>query len=414
MLDLLRDLPGWMVMSLTFALPVLFAPIRRSQSLLLAIWFTLGLHHAAAIVNCYLFLLPGAEEDARAMDATAMGADYVHLLRNPYVLMLRAFYQSFGRSHLLGCELSVLAYSASVVVLVYLIRYLGSERWQAPMVLLFGSLPGAVFNCSVTLRESYQTLGILLVIWCLVQVREGRPWYYLGMLVCVVALAQLHNGLALFSLGVTAVSVIWGLRGSSAVAGLLIILVVLGALWQRARILDALAQHSAAVNSLAQGRLIQDAASYRDFQAQDRATYRARLDTSSVFGFLTTFPRVLFLYMFSPLPWQARGLKDLYAVAESLLRMALCLGALVNVRQSSRERRVKLLGVLIFFLTLEALWSIGTGNWGQAIRHRVVGWGLLVICGAEPWLKLASSGRRRGARKVAQPSPPSPEPALAS
>lgn len=75
-------------------------------------------------------------------------------------------------------------------------------------------------------------------------------------------------------------------------------------------------------------------------------------------------------------------------------------GLLNNIRESQGPRRDTLIMLAILFWSLELLWSIGTSNWGQAIRHRAVGYGFLVILGGDWWLdRLSKSKAERAAGK---------------
>lgn len=346
-------------MVLTFGVPLLSARIRHHPALLLACWAVLGLHQAAALTNCFIATIPMGEEDARTFHLVAQGLRPQETY-HPYASCLHAVYHYLGCSHLLGCELSVLAFALSLLVFVELV-----ERHRVPLVLLFGSLPALVCATSVTLRESFQ---VLLVLTATLMLTRGRA---LPALLALALLAKLHNGLALFALALAGLA-LWRRPALALVLALLL-----------AAFPGYLVSSSPATSSLFQGTLLREASTYRQGVPRSSKTYHAPLDTSSLGGFAATFPPVLGLYLFAPLP----GAWHFYATAESCVRLVLCSGILLAPRRWLP---------LLIFLALESLWAVGTSNWGQAIRHRTVGYGLLVALGATPWLDLML--RRRFSR----------------
>lgn len=355
---------------LSLALPVFSARVRSRPGLLLVMWLVLALHHLAALVNCYLTPIPMAGEDALTFDRTAQGL-LVDQPYHPYVAGLHLVYHYLGCSQLLGCELSVLAFCLASMVFLALVDDLGYSAHAPILLLLFGCLPAALCGTSVTLRESYQALMILTATWMLMR------RHTVGAMLSLLLLALLHNGLALLALGLAMLAAL-----TRPLPGLALLVLAL-------LVCPLVSASSPAAVALSRGTLMQEASTYREGVPAARKTYRAPLDTGSVEGLISTFPRVWLLYMFSPLPGTATGLEGLYGTLESLLRVALCGGILL-----AGIRRPRLYPLLVLFL-LEALWAVGTANWGQAIRHRIVGYGLLVALGAGPWLDL---GKRRGFR----------------
>jgi hypothetical protein len=112
-----------------------------------------------------------------------------------------------------------------------------------------------------------------------------------------------------------------------------------------------------------------------------RTNFSLMLDTSSVFGIVTTVPMVFVEYMFAPFPWQVENVKDICAFFESTLRFALLFFALFSWRRSSGEVRSCCGFLLIVVLGMELMWALGTANWGTAVRHHVPAYGIIVLLG---------------------------------
>jgi hypothetical protein len=100
---------------------------------------------------------------------------------------------------------------------------------------------------------------------------------------------------------------------------------------------------------------------------------------------------VILNYWFSPLPWQVRGLLDLYGLGESFVRLVLVWGLLLSFRKIPKEMKFEHLLLVGLYLLVELMWAAGTANWGTAFRHRVVGYGLLVVLGGIGWVSGYSS-----------------------
>lgn len=396
---LLQDAVGWFVVPVTFAIPLLSEQIRKNQTLMLACWFAIFLHQAAAITNCYLFTLPGCDNDAFAMQAAAVNpGTRPNLDLLPYVIALRYIYDSVGVSQFLGSQLSIVSFATCLLMFVDLCLLIETRVKPALLVLLFTCWPITIINTSVTLRESYQVLAVLCIGWSLMALRgkQAQPKAYPILVAGIVMVFNLHRGLVFYSLAMAGVAYMQLARNTMAI--LLSAALVLGVMAGGFLANDP---KQSAFSRLSGGFDVGTAVTYRDNITGGRASYNVVIDTKSVPGFFLSVSLCFILYMFAPLPWMASGLPDLYALLESVFRMFLVGGMIANVRESQGDRRSKLMLMVILFLSLEFLWSLGTSNWGQAIRHRAVGYAFLVILGGDWWL--ARLSRRMGMQGFREP-----------
>ena len=293
-----------------------------------------------------------------------------------------------GASELFGCELSILAFTLRVLVFLQMVRWVGSERHAVPLVLLYGCLPSAVLHGSVILRESYQMLAMLLVVWLLTRMtaNPAQIWNYVGLILSLIFLGALHNGLVVLSLGLALVAGLWTLRLNPWLSLVVVVPVCLTLVVYYQPIVRFLETHSLAARAISQGRLTSLVEDYRAHIWVTRTNYGGRLEATRIDRFLLTFPPVLTSYMFAPFPWQATGLKDLYALSESAFRLLLTWGLVWNLMRVERARRGKILALTLVFLLVETIWAVATSNWGQAIRHRLVAYSFFLLIGAEPYL----------------------------
>jgi len=379
------DMFGWLFFLLTFSLPLLSAQLRRDQSAYLCGALTIFLHNSAAVVHCYLVRLPSSAGDAAGFQQAAcdiaVGRQPRFYGNEPFTQFLGLLYSVCGSSEFVGCEASVVAFAASLIPFVALIDWLGLARRRCPLILIYGLLPAKILYCCVPLRESYEVLAFLTLICCLARINDSprEPLNYISSGLCMGLLTLSHRSLIIYLFLLATVGIAWIFcRRHSTIVIVSVGFVALPLLL--ALLLKSPIEESSSPKQADASDLVAYSIHYRETIGEGRANYGLTLDLSSPQGLLTTLPMVFIYYMFSPLPWQVNGLSDLYAILESTCRLALFISGLYFVQQN-RSKDLKPFFILIAFVCLEFLWSAGTSNWGQAIRHRVIAWGLLVLLG---------------------------------
>ncbi len=399
-----QDAAGWVLLYLTYALLMAFPEFRRDGKTALAGVIVLTAHHLVALYNAYVGTVIGADLDAASFHRYASGMTQgisVDSLLGPgtwiYVHFLALFYSLFGPSHLLGEELSVLAVALSCVVLVKLCGLTGFSRFCAGLLLLFGlSLSGLIF-LSITLRESWQVLFVFLSAYWALRVRSRMSGTNIAfLLLSAFGLGLLHEGLAPYAIFLIIFSLYWAV-GAGRPADIL---------WKRALLLTVAAallvtlaasvkQLGGASAALASGKALEYAQNYRLHSVQDaRAAYGVALDASTPLRFAATLPPVLVQYMFAPFPWQIGSLLDIEAMLEGWVRLALLVTSWRAWRLSVGEARSRIGFLFGLFLTMEFLWALGTINWGTAVRHHLLAYGLLALTGGPGLLLFLDRARR--------------------
>ena len=109
---------------------------------------------------------------------------------------------------------------------------------------------------------------------------------------------------------------------------------------------------------------------------------------------LMTLTNIYLHYLFAPWFGIERWV-DVYAVAESWMRIILLAGIAVNTPDILRERKGGVIFIFLLYLGLTALWAVGTTNYGQGIRHHVLtNWMLVMVAVASiPSLPKAADRR---------------------
>ena len=125
---------------------------------------------------------------------------------------------------------------------------------------------------------------------------------------------------------------------------------------------------------------------------EGRAIYRTDIAISGLGDLVLYMPVFLFQYLFEPMPWRMSSLLDVVALLENVLRAWLIWNVLKYFRVISNKNPMyiehKLFGhgrliffIFLSFLVMESIWSTGTSNWGNAMRHHVPSLGMLLVAG---------------------------------
>ena len=381
----MQDWAGWLLILFNFSIVLMWKNIRDDTKVVYAIWFCLVLHHAVVFWNVYI-------PDAFSFHGDGL---YLALLPEPewiifnkngaisFTHFLGFIYRAFSASFLFGRELSVLCFVLSCVVLVKLADLLDMRRFRVGIILIFGLLPSAVTFMSVTLREPWEALFFLMSLYCTIRLRNRPGIMNISfLLMSVSCMSILHHALRYYAVYLVVICIYWGIFGRKKnvrvarhvrflLAGILIACVVV--LTQKMgwymSVRDAIEGATGTRLALLK---------YTDV----RTNFSFILDTSSIFGIVTTVPMVFIEYMFAPFPWQIENVKDIIASLESILRFALLFFAISWWHRSSGEVRSHYSFLLIAVLGMELVWALGTANWGTAPRHHVLGYGVIVLLGA--------------------------------
>ena len=117
-----------------------------------------------------------------------------------------------------------------------------------------------------------------------------------------------------------------------------------------------------------------------------RAQYTFLFPTiDNIFDFLFIFlPKNFLKYFLEPIPLlRSISFIDFYLVLENCIRFILLLFCFKNFILLSKNTRSNtrfiFLFIFISYVCLEAMWSVGTINWGTASRHHIPSYGLLAI-----------------------------------
>jgi hypothetical protein len=391
--------------------PICAREFRNSAQLMLAYWFLIAIHQAVAFTNAFLFTTISGSGDATGFHNKAItfvqSEHFAFYLYGGhfYANMLGIVYWIFGTSKILGQQLSILAFSISCVVLVKILCQLELSRYKVPVLLAFGALPTMVFLGSLTSREPHEIMFFMLASYfgLKMYIARGINKYLLFMIMSAVGMAVFHQALyvyacfliMLFLLWPHGPVYVWSVRKLRVVAAFAVpVLILVSANYLAGNSPLSVFGNSplSFFNDIATSLwgdkdVLERAAWYRDAATVSRASYGIALDLSSSFATIYSSLQIYIYYLFAPFPWQVSNIPDLYAALESFLRLVLIYFALKNWRNAYGEQR-RLIGLmLILFFSMAFLWALGTTNYGQAIRHHMLSWWIIVILGVPPLLE---------------------------
>lgn len=382
---------GVVLLVATFVLPVLFHDIRRRKRLLFCIFIVLLAHQGVAVYN--VTVQPIIQLDSYSFHKMASlcanddsgVADFAYYKGFKfYTFLLCKVYTVFGPSLLLGDEISILLFTLSIVLFVRLIFLIGYTEYVVPMVLLYGLLPELVIFTSITMRESYILLTFIAAVYYALKYDETRRIYYIPvLLIAGFALAMIHRAMMIYVPIMIITLFLFSarrfivfsnsvfLRKKFVICLCILIAISAGAfssgLTKHMPVLDYL-------DTYKHDRMRQE-------RFADRATYSTNVDLSSPITAVRTIATIYANYMFMPFMWQITCSKDIYAFFSVLIRTTLLLLFIYAlVKAPFRKRRI--LGLfLVLYFAQSALWSLGTANYGTAIRHHITHYWLLVLGG---------------------------------
>jgi len=112
-----------------------------------------------------------------------------------------------------------------------------------------------------------------------------------------------------------------------------------------------------------------------------RASFDVGLDASSWVALMGSWVKVYLYYLFSPFPWQVQNLLDGYAFIEAFVRMLLIVATIYTGIRRNYHYKYYIFQLLFIYFIMTALWSFGTANYGQAIRHHLLTNWILLLTG---------------------------------
>ena len=349
------------------------------------IYFGFFLRLLIAIWNGFFGPSLGADMDAMSFHSEAV--EYSKNLNFDefrigwiYSYGLGIFYFLFSDSLFMGSLLSCFAWLVSAFFLRDSMRLLSISNSNAAKAMwIYIILPSSILFASVTLREPYQLMFVNMAIFSALKIYLHRSLsYWILLIIAAIGMGVLHG--ALFAFGfilIISLMMLISLRGSSKKSILKVFII------SPAILLLLFYGFSLFTNvsySLENGL----GSAVEDFQkgglnADGRANYKDDIEINGILGLVMFIPVSIFQYLFEPMPWRVSALFDVAVLLENCLRAWLIWKMMRGLRTAENDERKILLFLFVLYMILETIWSLGTINWGTAMRHHLPSMGILVL-----------------------------------
>jgi hypothetical protein len=288
-----------------------------------------------------------------------------------YSYWLSFFYSIFSNSRIVGFLLSWIVWLISAIYFKKVCSLLGFSNKQVTIYLfLYCFLPSSLFYASDTMREAYQMLFLIFVVYFGINyLRFGKVLYFFKLFFSLFILCLLHHVFIGFSILILAYLLLkkFTIKKSVFVFVIFSILFTFFGSLFKGYIPSSLSLTESVERFNEIGRSL-----------EANSTYPTLFGTSNpVIGFFTNFLQ----YLLEPFPWRIKNFFDVVVFVENSLRFIFLFYIIkyVFIKKTRSKFNVDLRFLLFCFFVMEGLWSLGTSNWGTAIRHHLPAVGVLLF-----------------------------------
>lgn len=336
-----------------------------------------------------VFILPNAAGDAEGFYRSAAAIASGNLSRSNFAFtsVMGTIFSYTGISRMLG-QFFVLIFS---VVAMHAAGWIFNElkiskdKKKAAMYILC-LLPNFAILSVVFLRESVVTMFVSLSLYCFVRwYTTKKEVYFLTAFAFVFCGAAFHSGVVGLAVGYVVVRMLYdSARNQLKISAKGIIFAVFFLfvfIYLFNNYSDKLFGKMESVESL------EDVANVNDAGGSSYAAYVGNSNTPVNMA-IYTVPRIVY-FLFSPFPWQWRGIEDIIAFCfSSMFYLYTLYRAILYIMSGEEENRILIITLIILAVCTVFVFAWGVSNTGTAARHRekmVVLY--LVLYGVTPKLK---------------------------
>ena len=349
-----------------------------------------------------IFELPNAAGDAEMFYWGAVSySQYGGSTRTYYPQVMGTLFRYIGTNRLYGQFVSMLFSIVALVYLAYALQELTiSESTKYRVYQIACLLPNFAILSMAFIREGLITMFLTFSFYCFVcWVTRKQERYYLLAAFWVLPAALFHSGTIAPLIGYLAIRFIYDNRSGemhlTTTSVLLGLALVLAASFVFLNYGDAFTSKFGDIDS------IEDIANTNDDAGSSYAQYVGN-SSNPLNMIIFTLPRMIY-FLFSPFPWQWRGLGDLIAFFFSgLYYLIIIIDAVKCLRRKDSPHHAIIFAMLVLALVTVFVFGWGVSNTGTAARHRdklvtlfAMLWALSSD-GQAPRLKIKMGGARIG------------------
>jgi hypothetical protein len=306
-------------------------------------------------------------------------------------LQIHAFIAKiFVPSIIVGGLFSAFIWLLSALIILQItkdLKFSDEDRFFCLIIYCF--FPSSIMITSVMLREVFQLLFVNLAFFFLIKSfisskLKSVLLFVLSIITLVIA-AQFHKGLVIFATLSVILSIIYlAILGFDKlkipnkkiiIISMLIFILFCLVITIKFKLESINFQYDEFMS-----KKIQRFESQNNNHNIGRTTYMHHKDMDSILDIIFFIPEMFVNYFIQPLPSNIDTFGDYIAFFENILRIAfIAFCIFFSFNKDVPNRKIFIL-LFLNFLLLELVWSIGTVNYGTAIRHHIPGLGLILIC----------------------------------
>ena len=327
----------------------------------------------------WVFILPNSGQDAEVFYKWAENyMKYGGNTRTVFPKVIGFVMRYVGQSRLYMQFLVMLCSIITICVFALLLDDLDiayNVKYRA--VAIVGMLPNYAILSSVFLRESMVTMFLTLSIAAFIQWFKGYSfgWYALAVLLDLIA-AVFHSGTAGLILGYLIILLLydrkWRRFSINIVNMIPVLIMALIITYLYFNYAEAFFTEFAGIET------ISDIANTSTDGGSSYAVYVGNSESISSM-LIFSLPRIVY-FLFSPFPWQWRGIKDILAFMFSSVFYMWSIKDAVYCLRYGKKNKTLIIALMILLLSVVFVFAWGVSNTGTATRHRekmVILFGLL-------------------------------------
>jgi hypothetical protein len=340
----------------------------------------------------------GAEPDANFYysNAVELSLNIVDISWNPISLLSIRGKDAFSNVHALiqwalGGESFFLAHAFSLfgaalclvlISKIWLLLVPGQIKRLPYVLIIYSILPSVLTNQSYILREVWQSLCVFGIVWLSLSIQ--RYGYNVNRIIglgifaivgCFLHVVMMIMIILILLLGLLLQNKIsithWYKRPSRMFKFIFILTLFLFIS------LPLIIKSGYYETIITEGHL-ENLQSLSEVAIGDaRSDYGKIFDKEKPWTLLTSFGA----YQTMPLPWRFGGIADFVLFMENMFRILMLLVYFYSRKKMFQFQKDNMDVIVVMWLIIEFIWSIGTSNWGTASRHHVPAVGLLLVAG---------------------------------
>ncbi|MCA0981206.1 hypothetical protein [Exiguobacterium aestuarii] len=349
-----------------------------------------------------IFILPNS-----GMDSEMYHSNAINVLKGfdaeqggNYSIFLGSIYYFFGEQRILAQYLNVLFGVFTIILIKKILEKIKiNNRMKFSLLLLSSFLPNLIIMNSILLRESIIIFLIASSLYFFVKWWEMDSVKDLSISITLPIVATLfHSGSIAILVGYMFVIIFYNNKlqkfdiNSKTVMYSLIFL----SLFYVANNFynDVLFSKFSRVSSISD--ITDTAALY----TSGGSAYLQNLKADNLFTMILLTPIRMLYFIGSPLPWNWRGLQDIFAfIFSSLFYITTIIYSLRALTVTNNRYKNLLIGLLLFSLITMLFFSWGVSNSGTALRHREKFISIYIIMLGVSWMSLKEKLPKRAKKR---------------